>query len=289
MTTVREIRMTPQTRFVLLLLLQDPEREWYGVEVANRLGLYHGTAGGVLTRLERAGWATLSPHVGVRGRLYFRLTHDGAVAAQAEVRKGLTPVFKSLARSLNLSTDVLTAPITISNMPTPAPKPTAHKPTWTPNDALTARELGSELRRRRKLKGWNRRQLLERLHDLDVSVQTVATWELGTRALSVIRLFQLCHVLGVPPHEVIAHTERAISEPDEPDVVTTVSLDQLASTTRPELAPARRWAARAAHEHDTGHHVQLSNEALTTLAGICGMTTADLLAALRDTGESDGG
>lgn len=50
------IRMTVHTRLVLLLFGQDPQRERYGLEVAQRLSMRAGTVYPILDRLTRAGW-----------------------------------------------------------------------------------------------------------------------------------------------------------------------------------------------------------------------------------------
>jgi len=50
-----------------------------------------------------------------------------------------------------------------------------------------SRVLGAELRSLRKGHGWTRRDLLER-SELNIALQTLATYELGTRQCTVVRL-----------------------------------------------------------------------------------------------------
>ena len=65
------------------------------------------------------------------------------------------------------------------------------------------RVLGDEIRSLRKQRGWTRKELNKRLQT-EISLQTLATYELGTRQCSVVRLVEICHALDVPAHEVLA-------------------------------------------------------------------------------------
>ena len=53
------------------------------------------------------------------------------------------------------------------------------------------------IRSLRKQRGWTRKELNRRLQS-DISLQTLATYELGTRQCSVTRLVEICVALGVP-------------------------------------------------------------------------------------------
>lgn len=81
--------MTGSTLRVLQVLLTDPTRERYGLELSKSSGIAHGTMYGILVRLEDWGWLENrlehSPDRATPPRRYYRLTRDGAQRAQAAV------------------------------------------------------------------------------------------------------------------------------------------------------------------------------------------------------------
>jgi transcriptional regulator with XRE-family HTH domain len=139
--------------------------------------------------------------------------------------------------------------------------------------------LGRELRRRRAELGWTRKDLLRRLSG-DISVQTLATYELGTRGISVLRLVAICEVLGTTAQELLASTECSIRPLRAGQV--NVDLHVLAGDTRPELVPAQRWAAnrlRTLTEGEPGV-ATLDRPAVEQLARLCGLAPAALVHTL---------
>jgi len=80
--------MTLQTQMVLRLLLDDPSKEWYGLELGQRSGLPSGTIHPITVRLENLGWLEsrwedVDPRAEKRPRRrYYRLTRDGALQAR---------------------------------------------------------------------------------------------------------------------------------------------------------------------------------------------------------------
>ncbi|MFJ9781286.1 PadR family transcriptional regulator [Amycolatopsis sp. NPDC101161] len=56
MTRSREPRMTLPTQLVLRVLMADPARELYGLQICGEAGLPSGTIHPILARLERVGW-----------------------------------------------------------------------------------------------------------------------------------------------------------------------------------------------------------------------------------------
>jgi DNA-binding PadR family transcriptional regulator len=80
--------MTIPTQRVLRLLLEDPTRDVYGVEVGDGAGLPSGTVHPIVARLEAMGWVSsqweeVDPTVvGRPVRRYYRLTAEGVDAAQ---------------------------------------------------------------------------------------------------------------------------------------------------------------------------------------------------------------
>jgi PadR family transcriptional regulator, regulatory protein PadR len=98
-----EPRMTIPTQLVLEALLTRPERELYGVEISEAAELRSGTVHPILARLEGVGWLEsrwedIDPQAeGRPARRYYRLTAEGARAAQAALARAHRP---SLARRL---------------------------------------------------------------------------------------------------------------------------------------------------------------------------------------------
>ena len=92
-----EPRMTIPTQRVLEALLQDRERELYGLEIGEAAGLRSGTVHPILARFEGYGWLTsrwedVDPSAeGRPPRRYYRLTADGVRAAQAALARAHRP------------------------------------------------------------------------------------------------------------------------------------------------------------------------------------------------------
>jgi PadR family transcriptional regulator, regulatory protein PadR len=85
-------KMTLQTKMVLRLALQDPGREWYGLQMIEASGLPAGTIYPIIARLERYGWLESrwedpAEHEtqGRPRRRYYRFTSDGEDRARLAV------------------------------------------------------------------------------------------------------------------------------------------------------------------------------------------------------------
>jgi transcriptional regulator with XRE-family HTH domain len=152
----------------------------------------------------------------------------------------------------------------------------------------TAQVLGFELRRLRKQRGWTRGELRARLlaatgHDL--SRQTLATYELGTRAITMERLAALCYTYGVRPSTLLSIVDdhvlgaEATNEPQEDTI--SVDLRPLARSDRACTAPIRAWALTQLNQGRIT--VRLTASALTELATACGVEVEEISAALRGT------
>lgn len=143
------------------------------------------------------------------------------------------------------------------------------------------RVLGDELRKVRKQRGWTRKQLQHRLQS-DISLQTLATYELGTRQCSVVRLAELCNALDILPQELLSRVHDRVFSGDRPGHIR-IDLDKVVADTQPELLPLRRWANdRLAQAMDArSHEVHLDLAALEQMAELCGIPTVDLIAKLR--------
>ncbi len=90
-------RMTLPTQLVLRVLIADPSREMYGLEIGQAAELAPGTIHPILARLERCGWVEawwedLDPHeAGRPRRRYHRLTPDGVAYASRALNRVRTP------------------------------------------------------------------------------------------------------------------------------------------------------------------------------------------------------
>lgn len=80
--------MTIPTQRVLRALLDDPERECYGLQIGDAAELPSGTVHPILARLERLGWVQsrwedVDPHTeGRPARRFYRLTSLGVERAR---------------------------------------------------------------------------------------------------------------------------------------------------------------------------------------------------------------
>jgi transcriptional regulator with XRE-family HTH domain len=147
--------------------------------------------------------------------------------------------------------------------------------------ATYQRVLGDELRRLRKQRGWTRRDLNRRLQS-DISLQTLATYELGTRQCSVVRLVEICIALGEVPHELMARVHQRVFS-DSPVGKIRIDLRKVVRDAQPELLPLRRWAMgrlTQANGQQTAE-VSLDISALERMAELCGLETVELIARLR--------
>lgn len=140
------------------------------------------------------------------------------------------------------------------------------------------RVLGEELRKLRKRRGWTRKELGARLQS-EISLQTLATYELGTRQCSVVRLVELCVAMDELPQDLLARVHRRVFT-DEPGRVR-LDLSRIVAAEEPELLPLRRWAEdRLEHVNPTSPEVHLDLSALEKMAELCGLETPDLLTRL---------
>ncbi|GAA4667565.1 MULTISPECIES: helix-turn-helix domain-containing protein [Amycolatopsis] len=147
---------------------------------------------------------------------------------------------------------------------------------------LYQRVLGEELRKLRRRRGWTRKELNQHLQS-DISLQTLATYELGTRQCSVVRLVELCLAMDELPQDLLARVHRRVFT-DEPGKVR-LDLPRIVADHRPELLPLRRWAEDRLRQQGAPREVQLDRPAVDRMAELCGLSTAELLALLHDLAE----
>jgi PadR family transcriptional regulator, regulatory protein PadR len=92
-----EPRMTIPTQRVLEALLEDPQRELYGLEIGEAAGLRSGTVHPILARLEGYGWLESrwedidASAEGRPPRRYYKLTAEGALAARSALARAYRP------------------------------------------------------------------------------------------------------------------------------------------------------------------------------------------------------
>ncbi|TCO62512.1 helix-turn-helix domain-containing protein [Actinocrispum wychmicini] len=150
--------------------------------------------------------------------------------------------------------------------------------------AVYQRVLGDEIRRLRKKRGLTRKQLNRRLQS-EISLQTLATYELGTRQCSVVRFVEICVALDEQPHELIARVHERVFT-DSPRGRVRLDLRQVVRDDHEELLPLRRWARGRLDTYPNANaaEVHLDFAALEQLASLCGLDTVELIALLRRIG-----
>src|SRR5690242_17935545 len=98
-------RMTLPTQLVLRVLMDDPSREMYGLELCTEAGLPSGTIHPILARLEKAGWLTSrwenvdAREEGRPKRRYYRLNPAAMAVVQSALHRA-APSSEQLGRLL---------------------------------------------------------------------------------------------------------------------------------------------------------------------------------------------
>ncbi|WP_370943986.1 hypothetical protein AB5J62_33435 [Amycolatopsis sp. cg5] len=139
-----------------------------------------------------------------------------------------------------------------------------------------AKALGVAMRSARGNRGWTRKDMRSQMN-ADRSLQTMATHELGTRAMSVCQFAEYCTVLDVQPGEMFDRVYHEVF--GTKDETVTVDLDKLA---RSEHANLSRWAEvrlRGLPASAKGM-LPLPRHAQDTLAALCGCDHYQLLQIL---------
>lgn len=141
--------------------------------------------------------------------------------------------------------------------------------------------LGGELRTLRNHRGWTRRDLLTRAK-LPISLQTLATYELGTRQCTVTRLWELSEALEEPMDRLVMRVMQRIGEREISGLI--IDLRAAARTTAINLGPLRAWARVRLNSLPGVQDpvAQLGRAALEALAELCAIDMAELVRRLRD-------
>ncbi|WP_103341136.1 helix-turn-helix domain-containing protein [Amycolatopsis sp. CA-126428] len=141
------------------------------------------------------------------------------------------------------------------------------------------RVLGDELRQARAERGWTREELRSRMGG-GLSLQTLATYEQGTRQCTLIRFVELCVALGESPSDLLARAHRRMAA--GPETGLRLDLTRIVHSAPPALEPLRRWAqnrlALSASPDDAKEVIPPA--AIEQLARLCGMSVAGVVTAL---------
>jgi transcriptional regulator with XRE-family HTH domain len=160
--------------------------------------------------------------------------------------------------------------------------------TESPFESAYARTLGDVIRRHRKMKGWTRKDLQRELRELpsgrgiDISLQTLATYELGTRTLAVIRLAQIAAALGIAPETITTEVNAAMFPGHLDNQKIAVDLVKLSVSARSEIRPAAKWAALQLAVNPVKWIAELTTDALDQLANVCILDTPELVDVLKE-------
>jgi transcriptional regulator with XRE-family HTH domain len=136
-----------------------------------------------------------------------------------------------------------------------------------------SRAVGEELRRTREAKGWSRAQLVGKLPS-GIGDRTLLSYEHGTRHLTVLRLVELCRVLGVPAPTLL---NRALQRArlHLQNLVLEIDLHQMLADKSDKFRPMFQWARNKLNENPDGV-VELAPTSVRELATFVGCSHRDL-------------
>lgn len=140
------------------------------------------------------------------------------------------------------------------------------------------RVLGDELRAERKQRKWTRRQLLNRI-DADISIQSLASWENGTRRCMAVQIWQLCEALEITTDELFRRVRVRMARGKDG---LTIDLRSAATAHSPRLKPLAAFARIYVRERPEVSRptMVLKTAALDRMAELCDLSTEDLIARL---------
>jgi transcriptional regulator with XRE-family HTH domain len=140
-------------------------------------------------------------------------------------------------------------------------------------DAAVARAFGVEIRRARTDRGWSRRAVVARLPSGIVD-RTLLSYEDGIRMITVVRLVELCHGLGI---DMPSLARRALQRANIhlEDLGLHVDLRMLLKDRSEAYRPMRQWARNTLNAHPGGV-VEVVPAAVQNLAMFVGVSHSDL-------------
>lgn len=143
--------------------------------------------------------------------------------------------------------------------------------------AAMSRALGEELRRTREAANWSRTAFVAQLPS-GIGERTLLSYEHGTRQMTVVRLVELCRVLGVGAPELVGQAlQRARIHLD--NLALRVDLRALLQDTTLTFRPMAQWARVRLNAAPDGV-VEVTPAAVRDLAAFIDRTPADLAAYL---------
>ena len=137
--------------------------------------------------------------------------------------------------------------------------------------------LGAELRRAREAGGWSRAQFVARLPS-GIGDRTLLSYEHGTRHMTVPRLLELCHGLGVAAPTLLSQALQK-AQVHLSTLVLRVDLRQLVNHRNEKFRPMVQWARNKLNKHPDGI-VELEPSVVLELADFIGCSQHDLAAHL---------
>lgn len=162
--------------------------------------------------------------------------------------------------------------------------------------AAISRAIGRELRRAREAEGLSRVQLVAELPS-GIGDRTVLSYEHGTRHLTVIRLLELCRVLGVAGPTLLTQALQQ-AQLELSNLVLQVDLKRLVKHKNEKFRPMVQWARNKLNECPDGV-ADVPPSGVQELATFAGYTYRELASYLAkfapesgddaDSAESGGG
>jgi transcriptional regulator with XRE-family HTH domain len=141
------------------------------------------------------------------------------------------------------------------------------------SEKTISRAIGEELRRAREATGWSRGQLVAQLPS-GIGDRTLLSYEHGTRHLTVIRLIEICRVLGVAAPTLLNQAlQRARIHLQ--NLVLHIDLNHLLNDMNEKFRPMHQWARNKLNENPDGV-VELPPSSVRELATFVGCTYQEL-------------
>jgi transcriptional regulator with XRE-family HTH domain len=138
-------------------------------------------------------------------------------------------------------------------------------------DRQVKRLMGRVLRSARLKRGWTLQELAA-LMPTPIEWRTILSYERGSRAVSLERLYEFSVTLGESMAAMVDRFERLMRDPS--DLTLTVDVQLIAADTLEEFAGIQRWARNRLA--DGSGVVQVTPERVRDLAAVAGVTKPSL-------------
>lgn len=141
------------------------------------------------------------------------------------------------------------------------------------SDKIITRAIGEELRRARETIGWSRTEFVARLPS-GIGDRTLLAYEHGLRQLTVTRLVELCHALGVGAPSLLGQALQK-AQVYLQNLVLQIDLRLLLDDTSERFRPMLQWA-HARLSQEPGGVIEVTPSAIRELAAFVGCSHDDL-------------